>query len=245
MPNPLTHFEFMTNDPDRISGFYSNLFGWEMHHIPEMGYTIIKTGHVPGGGLGTPREGQDTGVTLYLDVADIDSMLRKASGLGWNIEMPKYQIDENVGSMALISDFDGNILGLFQGPESADRQPPAENEPGREHLGHFEVGITDLEKAKKWYAGLFDWEIEDVGGIEYSILKSERPPFCGLFKVPGNIPPYAMFYVQTDDIERRLGDAVELGGKVIVEKTKISDHYGYFAIFSDPDGNNIGLSGQK
>jgi hypothetical protein len=47
-------------------------------------------------------------------------------------------------------------------------------------------------------------------------------------------------YVGTDDIDSTLAKAEKLGGKTFVPKTEIPG-MGWFAIFGDPAGNQIGL----
>jgi predicted enzyme related to lactoylglutathione lyase len=47
-------------------------------------------------------------------------------------------------------------------------------------------------------------------------------------------------YVGTDDIAGTLAKVEKLGGKTYVPKTEIPG-MGWFAIFSDPSGNKIGL----
>jgi predicted enzyme related to lactoylglutathione lyase len=49
-----------------------------------------------------------------------------------------------------------------------------------------------------------------------------------------------MFYVDVDDIEGYLKEAVNLGGKEIRPKSDIPG-IGWFGLFADPDGNVIGL----
>jgi predicted enzyme related to lactoylglutathione lyase len=49
-----------------------------------------------------------------------------------------------------------------------------------------------------------------------------------------------LFYVECDDIEAMLAKAESLGAKAIVQKTEIPGT-GWFGIFLDPTGNQIGV----
>jgi hypothetical protein len=49
-----------------------------------------------------------------------------------------------------------------------------------------------------------------------------------------------MVYVGTDDIEATLAKAETLGGEILVPKSEIPGQ-GWFGMFSDPTGNQIGL----
>ena len=55
-----------------------------------------------------------------------------------------------------------------------------------------------------------------------------------------NGPGDVLIYIGTDDIEASLAKIQALGGKVVAPKTEIPQT-GWFAIFTDPTGNKIGL----
>ena len=44
MGKPVVHFEFWSEDPEKISEFYSRVFDWSVQHIPEMNYRLVDTG---------------------------------------------------------------------------------------------------------------------------------------------------------------------------------------------------------
>lgn len=56
----------------------------------------------------------------------------------------------------------------------------------------------------------------------------------------GEMPPYVTVYVAVADLRSMLDRAGELGARTVVEPTDIPG-VGQFAMFSDPDGNVIGL----
>ncbi len=35
---------------------------------------------------------------------------------------------------------------------------------------HIELLTQDVERAKKFYAGLFDWKLEDIPGMDYTMI---------------------------------------------------------------------------
>lgn len=39
---------------------------------------------------------------------------------------------------------------------------------------HVELLTTDLAKAKDFYKRLFDWQLEDIPGMDYTIIKVEE-----------------------------------------------------------------------
>jgi hypothetical protein len=75
------------------------------------------------------------------------------------------------------------------------------------------------------------------------MFQPDPGPGGGFVKV-GEQPPYkpgeVLIYVSTDDIDATLAKAESLGAKTLVPKTEIPQT-GWFAFFSDPTGNRIGL----
>ena len=109
---------------------------------------------------------------------------------------------------------------------------------------HVELATTDPEKAKSFYRTVFAWAMEDVDveGSPYTLVQTPDGINGGLMKSPNeNVPTNWLPYVQVDDIEATLGRVEELGGKVAVGKTKISDFIGHFAVIHDPTGATLGI----
>ena len=66
----------------------------------------------------------------------------------------------------------------------------------------------------------------------------------GLNAGPDADPPSMqgpILLVEVDDIDGTLGKIADLGGQKLLPKTKISDEFGYFALFLDNVGNRLGL----
>ena len=107
---------------------------------------------------------------------------------------------------------------------------------------HFEICSSDLAKAREFYGKLFDWELKHDEAMNYTLVEVGEGGIGGgiMQAEEGKFPPYVAFYVQVDDLEASVKKAEELGGKVIVPPTPIPN-IGNFAMFSDLDGNVIGL----
>ncbi len=43
MPHTIVHFEIPANDPEKLAGFYRDLFGWSIERTPGMDYWLINT----------------------------------------------------------------------------------------------------------------------------------------------------------------------------------------------------------
>ena len=44
MHTPVVHWEMLSKDPDKVSGFYEKVFGWKIQDMPEFNYRIVDTG---------------------------------------------------------------------------------------------------------------------------------------------------------------------------------------------------------
>ena len=110
---------------------------------------------------------------------------------------------------------------------------------------HFEIGGRDLGRMTSFYGELFGWQVQPAGP-EYSLVPAGEDGVGvggGLMQTRGEMPPYVSVYVAVDDLRSMLDRAGELGAKAVVEPTDIPG-VGQFAMFSDPDGNVIGLMHQ-
>jgi predicted enzyme related to lactoylglutathione lyase len=104
---------------------------------------------------------------------------------------------------------------------------------------HFEIGCRDNAKTAKFFADLFDWQMQSMGPatmIDTGAGGGIHGHISSLGHEPHN---YTTFYVQVDDVQAYLDKAASLGGKTLVPP--ISIPAGTFAWFSDPEGNTIGL----
>jgi hypothetical protein len=110
---------------------------------------------------------------------------------------------------------------------------------------HVEIPGHDTKAAGKFYAEAFGWKVETEPGFDYTMFQAEGGPGGGFSNVGDNMglstrPGDVLIYVGTDDIEASLAKIQSLGGKVVAPKTEIPQT-GWFAIFTDPTGNKIGL----
>jgi predicted enzyme related to lactoylglutathione lyase len=118
MSAPIVHVEIAVTDLDRAKHFYGEAFGWTFEDWPgaPTPYARFRTGRAGvGGGLeqvAVPRPGG--GVTIYLEVPDLQAGLRRAVACGAVVTMPPVEVAPSVGWCAAVDDPDGNRLGLFQ-----------------------------------------------------------------------------------------------------------------------------------
>jgi len=117
MGQPVVHWELMSKEPEKISGFYSKLFGWKVTHRPELNYRIVDTGTKMGinGGVVKPdREGPWPGNQLfYVAVDDLAAYRRKIVEAGGQIHVEEQQVP-GMGWLTLFTDPEGRMNGLFK-----------------------------------------------------------------------------------------------------------------------------------
>jgi len=114
MGQPVTHFEIIGRDAEKLQSYYSDLFGWDIDADTSgpMNYGMVsREGNVNaegvgiGGGVGGGMEGYDGHVTFYVEVPDVEAALVKAESLGGSRTMGP----DEVG--------DGTVIGQFKDPE--------------------------------------------------------------------------------------------------------------------------------
>jgi predicted enzyme related to lactoylglutathione lyase len=102
-------------------------------------------------------------------------------------------------------------------------------------IAFFEVVSDDHERAQKFYAALFDWQVAVDPGMGEGAIGGGIGPSAA----PGDTG--VKIYVRVPDLQASLDRAEELGGTVLVPPTDLPGDFGRFALLADPDGNPVGL----
>ncbi len=109
---PVVHWEIEAHDPGRQRAFYRDLFNWDIGEGPIMGIPAGLGGPEPGPS-GHIRQGDATGVRLYVQVSDIKASLSQAGELGGSVLSEPFDVPGGP-TIAAISDPEGNPLMLVQ-----------------------------------------------------------------------------------------------------------------------------------
>ena len=110
---------------------------------------------------------------------------------------------------------------------------------------HVELNTADPQKAKSFYAKLFQWQLEDVPNPaapegNYTMVKVGTGTGGGIMKqVPGG-PSGWIAYVEVDDIDAATQRAKTLGAKIMKGVTEVTG-MGWFSFIQDPTGALLGL----
>jgi predicted enzyme related to lactoylglutathione lyase len=112
-------------------------------------------------------------------------------------------------------------------------------------IGWFEIPVTDLPRARRFYEAVFGivMTVETVDGYDMAIFPGDDTPGGALVKgdvyVPGKAGP--ILYFRVPDIDRVMARALTAGGRSLYPKKDIGAN-GWVAEFEDSEGNRIALS---
>jgi predicted enzyme related to lactoylglutathione lyase len=120
MGQPVVHFEVIGKDGEKLRGYYSELFGWEIDANNPMGYGLVQRdgntnpdGAGIGGGIGGGPEGYEGHVTFYVEVPDVEEALAKAESLGGTRIMGPETIMDSI-VLGQFSDPEGHVIGVVK-----------------------------------------------------------------------------------------------------------------------------------
>jgi predicted enzyme related to lactoylglutathione lyase len=86
----------------------------------------------------------------------------------------------------------------------------------------FEIGSADTAATQAFYGRLFGWTFagDDDSGMDYTMISAGDGIKGGIFGTHGEIPSYAIFYVEVPDVATTCREADEAGGKVLVSRPR-------------------------
>lgn len=120
--SPVVHWELMSKDPETISEFYEQIFGWNIEHMPEINYYIVDTaakGGINGGIVKPNHEGPWPGnMVLYVDVNDLAAYRDRIVEAGGKIQIEEQEVP-GMGSLSLFTDPEGRMMGLWKHAEKS------------------------------------------------------------------------------------------------------------------------------
>ena len=218
----ITHLEIPFDDKTRATAFYRDLAGWDIQEVPEFpDYPMWAPPSGPvGGGMGLRADAFQF-PRLYVEVTSIDDVVARATELGGRLVEEKDPIGE--GSwVAVISDLDGNQIGLYEGVMTPRSTGAAGI--GRGSVTHVDIPVSDMTQAASFYNALFGWDPQDMPGFEGYPMWRGPDGISGGGLAPrddGFTQPRP--YIQVDSIEQALAQAEAAGGRVAQPRQPIDD----------------------
>jgi uncharacterized protein len=107
-----------------------------------------------------------------------------------------------------------------------------------------DLSTPDIEGAKRFYGGLFGWELEDAGpeagGYHMALLRGK--PVAGLGPAQEGGPPNAFWtlYLAGSDVDAHASAITEAGGQIMVGPLDIMGQ-GRMLVSQDPTGALFGI----
>ncbi len=121
-------------------------------------------------------------------------------------------------------------------------------------VGWFEIPVTDMDRAKKFYEAVFKVKIEVQNFND--LLMGWFPFAQGKMGASGTLVKQADFYhpsktagallyFSSKDVQEEVDRIEKAGGKILQTKKLISEDIGYMALFIDSEGNRIALHSRQ
>jgi predicted enzyme related to lactoylglutathione lyase len=115
---------------------------------------------------------------------------------------------------------------------------------------HFEIPFDDGDRARRFYAEAFGWQVEQMPEMSYTLCATgpiddrgpSEPGFIngGMVAREGSPSTGPIVTLDVESIDTALTRVGELGGTVLVPKQPVG-HLGFTAYVNDSEGNVIGL----
>lgn len=127
----------------------------------------------------------------------------------------------------------------------------------RNVVGWFELPVSDMERAIKFYETVFEWKIarHQMGELDmgwFPMMQGDKPGAGGSLVYqkdhykPSSFDGVLIYFTsQSGDLNNELNRVDKAGGKVLIPKRLIAPDIGYMAVFTDTEGNRVALHSLK
>lgn len=116
----------------------------------------------------------------------------------------------------------------------------------------FELYVTDIDDARRFYGAVFDWQLEGFEGYDpenYFLLRDADGSAVGgaivgresVPELETSVGAQVVVYLEVADLDETLERVRAAGGGVVIQRRRIGRDDGFFAVVTDPEGTVIGL----
>ncbi|MEA2282814.1 MAG: uncharacterized protein QOK21_3421 [Solirubrobacteraceae bacterium] len=235
-PGTFSWAELATSDTEGAKAFYTALLGWEYDDNPigdGMVYSMAR------------RDGKNVAALFgseqpphwncYVTVASADAAAARAGEAGGTVRQEPFDVMD-VGRMAVVVDPTGAALSVWEPRASIGAQ--LVNTPGA--MTWNDLVTHDPDGAIAFYGEVFGWtfnEMPDAGG--YHVIFNGERSNGGLMPIDPNgpnahTPPSWWPYFGHEDVERAVGEAEALGGRLFAGPKQMPA--GSIAVLGDAQG---------
>ncbi len=131
--------------------------------------------------------------------------------------------------------------------QKADAASCSQTDKMKSLISIVEIPATDFSRAVAFYQTILSLRIEEIemGGTQMGVFPGGQETVNVVLVKGDDYKPVTegvIIYLNGGDDLQPMLDKVEAnGGKVVVPKTEISPEMGCFALFTDTEGNKLGL----
>ncbi len=130
------------------------------------------------------------------------------------------------------------------------KKPKQTNNKMKDFITWFEIPVLNMERATDFYNHIYNIKMEttEMNDYEMAVFPVTTGIGGALVKGSGCVPSEtgSLIYLNGGKNLQPILDKVEdLGGRIIMQKTKISDEAGYFALFIDSEGNKLAINSKN
>jgi predicted enzyme related to lactoylglutathione lyase len=116
----------------------------------------------------------------------------------------------------------------------------------KNYISWFEIPALNLERAVAFFNHIYgiNMETQAMNGYSMAFFPADKGIGGAIVTGPGCTPTEAGTLVYLNggrDLTTILSKVEAAGGRIVLEKTKINDEVGYFALFMDTEGNKLAL----
>jgi len=235
-PGTFIGADLITEDAEAASGFYADLFGWDVEKVEDGGYRINHKGRLIGS-ISQIDGSQDVDRSFWLVALAVNDLKQSMRSAGENNAAVYEKITKvkDLGRFAVIGDAEKAPVMFVQSGKT-----PIGGTEGPGAWVWAELWTDDIEKATTFYADVVGvgHDTTDRGGEDYHLFTSQGKPRAGIVKIPielERVDPGWAPYVGITDIAATLAKAKKLGGRVILGETE-HPAAGSVALILDPVG---------
>lgn len=244
-PGKVIWADLITPDLAAAKRFYGGLFGWTFQDIRlgNSDYAVATLGGHPVAGIFEkpipPGEHRQPAWLTFIAVRNLEQARSEALSHGAKILAPPKTYADR-GGQAVFSDPQGAVFAALAST-SGD---------GGDYLAGPGEWIwsalltNDPSRSADFYKAVFGYEVFDLPSdddAQHVILAAEDYARAGIHSLPpGHRHPHWINFVRVADASRSAAQAVELGGRILVEPHE-DRHGGQVSVVADPQGAPIGL----
>jgi predicted enzyme related to lactoylglutathione lyase len=233
-----------TPDVETAISFYGGLFGWSAGEASAEfgGYRMFFREGQPVAGLMPNDTAAPSHWTVYLHTPDIRGTIEKATARGAKVAGEVMQVAD-LGTTAELVDPAGAEVGAWQ----PDTFPGFATRNEVNAPAWFETLSTSYAESVAFYQDAFGWETHVMGNspeFRYTTLGQDEHARAGIMDGSGFLgdqPSRWQFYVQVEDTDETVAEAVAAGAEVAQQAEDTP--YGRIAGLLDPAGISFSVLG--